>query len=231
MQFSEYVNIVLQGINEVSLTPQQINTARGLHQFVKESINRAYTDIVNDGSTWPWLQAGSGTVLTKELSGETSLVPQAMWTLIPVVNPYKDAVDWSSIYYRNKDNDKQSLTFLTWEEFEDFQDYVEGFTGEPRFIVQAADGKSIGLYPTPESADMGKLFFRVWTRPLRYNLAEDEVNFPEQYYNVIINGALSYVNDFRSDQDQANVYLQRFNIGLKQLKQRFGNQGSRLRFV
>lgn len=229
MNFLEYTNIVLQATNEVPLTEQQLQSARGLHQFVKESINRAYFDIVGEYQ-WPWMQPKDNELShgTPELSGERSITPTATWTPIPVSNPYKDSIDWSSVYYRDTDGSKVSLKLLSWEEYEDKQEWVDS-EGSPRYIVQSADGRAMGLFGLPVNA--GKLYFRVWTRPSRFELALDIIPIPDSHYTVLVDGALHHSWSFRGETEQAQIAYARFEKGMKKMKQKYTNQSTRLRWV
>ncbi len=231
MTYLEYTNIILQGINEVPLTSQQFQSARGLQQFAKEAINRTYFDIVGEYK-WPWMHDLTDTSLgTPELSGEKSLVPTTEWTTIPVANPYKDAVDWSTIYYTNADDDKKDLTYLNWEQYQDGQTIIDSLS-EPKYIVQSADGRSMGLLPFPtDISNIGKLYYRIWARPSRFEFATDEIPMPDIHYNVLVDGALHQLWSFRGNIEQAQIAYSRFEKGMKKMKQKYTNQTNRAWWV
>lgn len=229
MTYLEYVNVILQAINEVPLTAQQFSTARGLQEFAKESINRTYFDIIHEYK-WPWMQSVTDNSLgTLELSGERSIVPTDPWTPIPVANPYKDAIDWSSIYYKDSEGDKYSLTVVGWEEYEDNQEYVER-GDKPRYIVQSADGRSMGLFGFP-TENIGKLYYRIWTRPSKFVNATDEIPMPDIHYNVLVDGALHHMWSFRGNVDQAQLAFGRFEKGISKMKKKYSNQSIRMRWT
>ena len=61
--FLELTNEVLRELNEVTLTSSTFANAIGLQAHVKDCINRAYLDIVNEEPKWPFLASNlSGTV-------------------------------------------------------------------------------------------------------------------------------------------------------------------------
>jgi len=229
MTYLEYVNIVLQALNEVPLTSQQLPNARGFHQFTKESINRTYFDIIGEFK-WPWMQQVDNAELgERQLSGERTLAPTTSWTQIPVPNPYSDAIDWSSIYYRDSEGVKVPLRSLDWEQYEDNQEYYdEGIS--PRYIVQSADGRALGLIPFPEQ-DVGELHYRIWGRPSRFSLSADVIPMPDVHFNVLVDGALSHVWSFRGDVEQAQMANARFEKGIKKMKQKYTNQSTRMRWA
>ena len=227
MQYLEYTNIVLQAVNEGPLTQQQFSGARGLQQFAKEAVNRSYFDIAAEFK-WPWLQSSDLSLGTPELSGEKSLVPTDTWSAIPVVNPYRDAIDWSTVYYRDQEENKQYLKHLSWEQYEDNQEYYDN-ASNTKYIVESADGRSMGLIPFPETP--GTLYYRIWARPSRFNLYNDEVPLPDMHFATLIDGALHHMWSFRSDVDQAKLAYQRYDQGIKRMKKMYTNQTSRLRVV
>lgn len=225
MNYLTYTNMVLQAVNEVPLTEQQFQAARGLQQFAKEAVNRAYHDVAQEFQ-WPWLQE---TTSALTLSGEKALVPTGEWTPIPVLDPYRDAIDWSSIYYKDSEDKRYSLVRLTWEEYEDNKEYYDGRSAA-RYIVESADGRSMGLIPYPET-NIGTLYFRYWKRPTRFQYHSDEITIPDMHYNVIIDGALHHLWSFRGNVEQAQLAYARFEKGIKQLKLKYTNQSSKLRWV
>ena len=61
--YLDLANELLREMNEVELTSSSFASAVGIQQHVKDSINRAYLDIVNEEPQWPFLAIN--------LSGET----------------------------------------------------------------------------------------------------------------------------------------------------------------
>jgi hypothetical protein len=231
MTFIEYTNIILQAANEVPLTSTQFSSARGLHEFTKEAVNRTYHDIIGE-YRWPWMvNSDDLTQGTPQLSGERTITPLDVWTVIPVTNPYKDSIDWSTIYYRNLEDTKQTLDVLTWDVFEGNQKYYEDLTGEPRYIIQSADGKSFGLLPQPETGEEGLLYYKIWARPSRFEFATDVIPMPDENYSVLVDGALHHLWSFRGNIEQAQIAYNRFEKGLKKMKQKYTNQSTRLYWI
>lgn len=235
MTFLDYVNLVLNEVNEVPLTATQLESARGLHLYAKNSVNRAYLDLVNTPEAkWPWLQSQDQQQQQAVLSGVKSLptiYDQALYEL-PLVDPYKDLVDWDNIYLENDLGNRVDVGVLSWPEF---QDYLErrGSTdakGEPNIVYQSADGRSLGIHPVPHDKDY-TIKFRAWERPSRFTKATDIVPLPDQFSNVLVDGASHYVWRFRENIDQASFSFQKFERGVKDMKRVYGNQSiQRLRW-
>lgn len=53
--YLELTNEILSELNEVKLTSSNFANATGIQAYVKEAINRAYADIVNENPEAPWL--------------------------------------------------------------------------------------------------------------------------------------------------------------------------------
>lgn len=56
--FLNLSNELLRELNEVSLTSTTFSSAIGVQAHVKDSVNRAYLDIVNEEPQWPFLATG-----------------------------------------------------------------------------------------------------------------------------------------------------------------------------
>ena len=60
--YLDLTNELLRELNEVTLTTATFAGAVGVQQHVKDSLNRAYFDIINQEPQWPFLSvAESGT--------------------------------------------------------------------------------------------------------------------------------------------------------------------------
>ena len=53
--FLNLTNELLREMNEVELASGSFATATGIQAHVKDSVNRAYLDIVNEEPQWPFL--------------------------------------------------------------------------------------------------------------------------------------------------------------------------------
>ena len=61
--YLELTNELLRELNEVALTSSTFTNAVGVQQHVKDSVNRAYFDIITEEPQWPFLSTAE--------SGET----------------------------------------------------------------------------------------------------------------------------------------------------------------
>ena len=53
--YLEITNELLRELNEVALTSSTFAGAIGVQQHIKDCVNRAYLDIVNEEPQWPFL--------------------------------------------------------------------------------------------------------------------------------------------------------------------------------
>lgn len=229
MTYLDYINLVLAEINEVPLDASQLTTARGLHRYVMNSVNRTYLDIVNTPeSKWPWLQTQDVDINNPDLvlSGEQTIVTVGdEWYQIPVQDPYKDVIDWDNIYILDPEGTRVTVHTLSWTEYSTLKDRKALHdTGTPRYIIQSPDGRSMGIFPNPEEDEQHLIKFRLWQRPSRFNNADDVVPIPDQFSNVMIDGASHYAWRFRENIEQASFSFQKFERGVKDMKRVFGNQ-------
>lgn len=58
--YLDIVNSILSELNEVNLTSATFDAAVGVQRFVKDSVNRAYFDFVNENAEFPWLSTADG---------------------------------------------------------------------------------------------------------------------------------------------------------------------------
>lgn len=58
--YLQLTNELLREFNEVPLTSANFGNAVGIQQHVKDCINRAYLDIVNEEPQWPFLAVAAG---------------------------------------------------------------------------------------------------------------------------------------------------------------------------
>ena len=57
--YLEITNELLRELNEVPLTSATFAGAIGVQQHIKDCVNRAYLDIVNEEPQWPFLSVGT----------------------------------------------------------------------------------------------------------------------------------------------------------------------------
>lgn len=205
MAYIDDVNRVLRDINEVPLTSAQFMNARGLQAFVKEAVNRAYFDVLNENPEWPFLvqhlpeEANSQTTLTIP-SGETWI------RLADVVS----TVDTDNVFL----DGEYELDYITFDEYSDNL-RREDQTGLPRYVFWDFTRRSLGFYPTPERDYT--VHTTAWLKPIPLAAPEDVMVVPDRFYNVVLSKARKYAWQFRGDVNQASLAEEEYNMELRKM--------------
>jgi hypothetical protein len=72
------------------------------------------------------------------------------------------------------------------------------------------------VVPAPDKAY--ELIYEYYTIGFDLELHSDVPNLPEMYKYVIVDGAMYYVYQFRGDMQAAQMAMQKFEQGIKQLR-------------
>tara|TARA_Y100000389_G_scaffold6690_1_gene6418 strand:- start:3673 stop:4128 length:456 start_codon:yes stop_codon:yes gene_type:complete len=130
--YLELTNELLREMNEVELTSSNFTSAVGIQQHVKDAINRAYLDIVNEEPQWPFLAA--------DLSGETdpmygnvyveTVAGQRWYTMKPTsasLTTDYGYIDWNNFYLTTVGVDGETTPYtarnLRFMSTDDWKDY------------------------------------------------------------------------------------------------------------
>ena len=215
------VNDINRRLNEVELTSSNFITATGYYSFAKDAVNASIRHINQEEFEWPWNHVEETEVL---VAGE---VRYSM--------PY-DAKTVNMNTFRIKRNadlnvETVKLKILSYEEYLDKyadSEYNSSTNNRstPTHVVRTPSRELI-FYPNPDKAyEVVQEYYA-----LGYDLesATDVPNLPEQYRYVIIDGAMYYVYQFRGDMQAAQLALQKFEQGIKQLRSLHINRTEYLR--
>lgn len=225
--YLDLVNIVLGDINEIPLTSSTFTTPRGIQSVAKEMVNRGYLDILNYSKEWPFLSEKTGANLTV-----ATVALQPTYTFSTDV----DNIDWDSFFIESTDN-----TYREYLQAIDIDFYskqlkkrdIEGSAtgGQPMFVYRLKSNDGFGLSPYPD--DKGyNVTFAAWTKPTLLSTETDAIVFPEKYYPVLVSRARYFIWMFRENVEQAQVALQEYNDGIKQMhKDLVDKQSTKMRAI
>ena len=193
-------------MNEVELAEGSFATATGIQAHVKDSINRAYLDIVNEEPQWPFLAtalSGSTDPLHGNVAVET--VAGTRWYLLKsgssgITTDY-GFIDWDTFYLttvgvsgETAPFEAKNLRFVTTEEYKDYFRIPENLDdadsqnyGVPRRVLRSPDNRKFGLSPIPDK--IYRVFFTAYVLPTALSSRSDTVVFPELYTTVLLNRA------------------------------------------
>ena len=219
--YLEILNLALREVNEVPLTASTFTLTRGLQQFAKEAVNRAYFDISNQSLKWPWLQTPMlGTAETTV----RALTQGVQWYDIKFNALHLEA-DWNTFLLLNTDPAGveiptiiENLPMITYDEWIDkfrVQDYLATAEAVPRYVVKHPSGK-FGISPVPDGNYWVE--HNVRNAAVRFTASSDIIPFPEEFSTVLIAKIKYYLWLFRENQEQASFSKGEYDEGLATMK-------------
>jgi hypothetical protein len=201
-------NEVLARMNEVVLTATNFTAARGYQIQCQNAVNDAINYINQREFGWPFSHA---------TQSETLVASQTRYT-VPTGTQH---VDYET-FRISKDNtlgvDATTLRVLDYKEYVDKyigQETSSGVGGVPNFVFRTPDN-NYGLYPYPDKAFTLKYEF--YSRPTALAAATDVPTVPEQFRQVIADGATAYAYQYRGEAQQYGLNFTRFEEGIKHMQ-------------
>jgi len=201
-------NEVLARMNEVVLTATNFTAARGYQIQCQNAVNDAINYINQREFGWPF---------SHSTQTETLVASQKRYT-VPTGTQH---VDYET-FRISKDNtlgvDATTLRVLDYKEYVDKyigQETSSGVGGVPNFVFRTPDN-NYGLYPYPDKAYVLKYEF--YSRPTALAAATDVPAVPEQFRQVIADGATAYAYQYRGEAQQYGLNFTRFEEGIKHMQ-------------
>jgi hypothetical protein len=208
--FLGLVNDVNKRLNEVELTEVTFSTATGYSSFVKDSINASLRHLNQEEFEWPFNHVEEEETLTAGT--------------VRYSYPY-DAKTINLNTFRIKRDDSlnvetRKLKPLNYEEYLDkYADYEynssTGIRSVPEYVVRTPSRELI-FVPSPDKAY--EVVYEYYTSGFDLINPLDVPNVPEEYRYVIVDGAMYYAYQFRSDLQAASLAFQKFQQGIKSLR-------------
>ena len=206
--FLGLTNEVLARMNEVVLTATNFSAARGYQIQCQNAVNDAINYINQREFGWPF---------SHSTQTETLVASQTRYT-VPTGTQH---VDYET-FRISKDNtlgvDATTLRVLDYKEYVDKyigQETSSGVGGVPNFVFRTPDN-NYGLYPYPDKAFTLKYEF--YSRPTALAAATDVPTVPEQFRQVIADGATAYAYQYRGEAQQYGLNFTRFEDGIKHMQ-------------
>jgi hypothetical protein len=215
------VNDVNRRLNEVELTAANFPTATGYYSFAKDSINAAIRHVNQEEFEWPWNHVEETEVLAV---GEVRYsMPYDSKTVN--MNTFRVKRDASL------DVETVKLKILSYEEWLDKYADSEynsspSVRGVPTYVVRTPS-REIIFYPAPDKEY--EVVYEYFRTGFDLESVTDVPTLPEQYRYTIVDGAMYYVYQFRGDTQAAQLALQKFQQGIKQLRSLHINRTDYLR--
>jgi len=238
--FLTLTNDVLRELNEIELTSATFANAKGIQNFVKNSINKSINDIATEEPQLPFFAvAASGE--TDPFYGNVTVATTAgtRWYTLKsgssnITTDYA-SVDWDDFYLTTINVSGESAPFVSkglryisldeWTRyFRDNENQDDANTqnyGEPQYVVRSPDHRKFGVSPIPDK--VYNVHFYAYTVPTTLSAYSDEIVFPDQYANVITAKARYYVWQFKESPQQASFALEDYKKGMRQMKSNLMN--------
>lgn len=215
------VNLALGRINEVLLTSSTFGSASGAQLSMQNSINAAIFDISRRYQQWPF-NYGTQT-FTTQASTQTTTGTGAIY------NEYTPPsgvtiIKWSTFGVERNDTANPPIVASTLSEVDynlwatrirplDLQLSVPYFS-TPRYVIKGNDGNII-LSPPPDT--VYTISYDAWSDPTALVNYNDISVIPDKYNYVVIDGALFYGYDFRSDTGAQDRAKAKFDAGVQEM--------------
>ena len=233
--FLNITNDVLRELNEIELTSATFASAKGIQNFVKESINKSLNDIANEEPQLPFFAvAASGG--TDPFYGNVTVASVAgtRWYTLKAgsssITTDYSSIDWDDFYLTTINVSGESapyiskgLSFLTLEDWtryyrdsENADDSDSQNYGEPQYVIRSPDHRKFGLSPIPDK--VYNVHFYAYSAPTALSAYSDEIVLPDQYANVITARTRYYVWQFKESPQQAAFALDDYKKGMRQMK-------------
>lgn len=209
--FLGLVNDINRTVNEVELTSANFSAVVGFYAHAKDAVNSALRSINHQEYEWPF----------NHVMQEESLVPGLVRYGYPSDVKTIDMDTFRVKRSATLGNSTQRLSKISYEEFLDKHadsEYDTGNTSIRRIPekVFRTPSQEFGLYPPPDKAYT--LVYEYYSFPADLILFSDVPTVPEQFRQIIIEGALYHVFMFRGDNESAQLSLQKFNQGVKDMR-------------
>lgn len=213
--FLGLVNDVNRRLNEVELTSSNFANAKGFYSTAKDAVNSAIRHINHEEFYWPWNHVEEEDTLTAGT--------------IRYGYPYDaKTIDMDSFRIKRDDTlniGTVKLKNLNYKEYLDkYIDYEYNSSASmqtvPSFVVRAPSQEFL-LVPTPDKAY--ELVYEYYRNPVELELFDDVPSIPIEFKHIIVDGAMFYAYQFRSDTQAAQISQAKFETGIKYMRSLYIN--------
>lgn len=213
--FLGLVNDVNRRLNEVELNATNFAGAIGFYGAAKEAVNAAIRQINYQQYEWPFNHA----------TAEETLDAGTTRYAFP---PSAKTVDMDTFRIKKSEEFNTPTSRLSIISYEDYLDrYVdqeynfEANSGLPRYVFRTPDN-SYGLVPVPDNDY--EIVYEYFQQPTDLVSATDVPTIPEQFRNIIIDGAMYHAYLFRGNSQDATLMQDKFINGIKQMRSLYINR-------
>lgn len=189
--FLTLVNLVCNRLNEVNLTSSSFTATDGAHATIKDSINASIRDIQREYPEWPWNRVSRNFAT---VAGTVEYTPAA-----DVGN-----VDWDTFSIQKDTPNNITAQWLQPLEFTMYAQYrrsndqqmTSDQWAKPQYVVRSQSNTFL-MSPYPNT--VYTIVYDAWTVPDELVAYSDISVIPDKYNSTVVEGALKYMYQFRSD--------------------------------
>lgn len=198
-------------MGEVVMDSTEFDGARNVQGLAKQAINSSVKELMHSAQEWPFaLVTGTQTLATDGTSVYD--FPSSF-----------SSVDWESFYLRQLSaagNEPKRLPVMSYTQYLDERrpnDETSGAGGygATEAIYQTQDGK-FGVTPPADQAYV--IEYKYWQFPDDMSASTDVCIVPTRFDNVIIDGGMTYMMLYRSNEQSAAIHRDRFEQGIKNMR-------------
>ena len=211
-----YLDITNEGLarfNEVSLTAASFSSARGFQTQCKNAVNDAINYVFQREFGWGFSHSEQT---------ETLVAGTARYNFDSTVY-YADYETFRISKDESLGVAGVSLRVLDYKEYVDKyidQETTSDVGGVPIFVFRTPNN-NYGLYPYPDAAYTLK--YDAYIKPTSLSAATAVPLIPEQFRQVIVDGATAYGYQYRGEAQQYGINFTRFEEGIKQMQSLYLN--------
>ncbi len=217
--FLNLTNEVLRRLNEVQIDVNDFSGVRNVQALAKDAVNSSIREILQDAQEW---------YFTLQTTTQTMTVGIGTYSF-PA--DYSKA-DWDTFYIRelNDTNIPRRLELITYDEYIKYHRTDEDQSGSggytvPKYVYMTMDQK-FGVSPLPDAAYVVE--YRYWKFPADLILATDTCIVPDRFKHVVIDGAMMYMMQFRSNDQSYAFHRDKFSNGIKTMRRLLMDQHIRV---
>jgi len=206
------VNEVLRRLNEVQVDAagDGFDTLRNVQALAKDAINSSIRRILQDGQEWPFIKTTTTQTLTQGV------------TTYSFPSDYSSS-DWDTYYIKqlsSEGNTPSVLKPMSHESYTQTHRSTDDLApatglGVPTQVFQTY-GSTFGVTPVPNAAY--EVEYTYWSSPTALNLYTDVSSIPDRFSHVVIDGAMMYMMQFRSNAQSAAMHQEAFEDGVKAMR-------------
>ena len=197
-------------MGEVTLDSTEFDGARNIQALAKNAVNSSIRELMHGAQEWPFALTTNTQTLTVG-TGQYSFPSNT------------SVVDWESFYLKKltaADNDPTRLSVLTYTDYLDNHRPREDMNGTggygPAIAVYQTQESKFGVTPIPDQAY--QIEYKYWSFPVDLSSSTDVCIVPDRFTSVLLDGAMFYMLMFRSNEQGATMYKEKFDTGVRTMR-------------